>query len=82
MTHLHKRGAAALITAATLTLALLFTACPNSAGGSGGGTTPPTPPADKTYKVDEVSFTMKGIAAVTNGTVGHADESNLSLIHI
>ena len=76
MTHLHKRGAAALITAATLTLALLFTACPNSAGGSGGGTTPPTPPADKTYKVDEVSFTMKGIAAVTNGTVGHADESN------
>ena len=38
------KGAAALITAATLTLALLFTACPNSAGGSGGGTTPPTPP--------------------------------------
>ena len=72
------RGAAALITAATLTLALMFTACPNSAGGggSGGGTTPPTPPADKTYKVDEVSFTMKGIAAVTNGTVGYSGESN------
>ena len=76
MTHLHKRGAAALITAATLTLALLFTGCPNSAGGSGGGTTPPTPPADKTYTVGGVSFTMKKIAAVTNGTVGHADESN------
>ena len=78
MTHLHKRGAAALITAATLTLALLCTGCPNFAGGSGGGTTPPTPPtppADKTYKVDEVSFTMKGIAAVTNGTVGHSGES-------
>ena len=31
------KGAAALITAATLTLALLFTACPNNAGGSGSG---------------------------------------------
>ena len=41
-----KRGAAALITAATLTLVLLCTGCPNSAGGSGsgssgGGGTPP-----------------------------------------
>ena len=33
---LGKTGATALITAATLTLALMFTACPNSAGGSGG----------------------------------------------
>ena len=72
MTHLHKRGAAALITAATLTLALLFTGCPNSAGGSGGGTTPPTPPPEnKTYTVNGISFTMKGIAAVTDGTVGY-----------
>ena len=70
MTHLHKRGAAALITAATLTLALLFTACPNNAGG---GTTPP--PENKTYTVNGISFTMKGIAAVTNGTVGHSDEN-------
>ena len=30
-------GAAALITVATLILALLFTACPNAAGGSGSG---------------------------------------------
>ena len=76
MTHLHKRGAAALITAATLTLALLFTGCPNSAGGSGGGTTPPTPPPEnKTYTVGGVQFTMKGIAAVTDGTVGHGDHS-------
>ena len=38
MTNLHKTGAAALIT--VLTLALMFTACPNNAGGSssGGGT--------------------------------------------
>ena len=34
---LGKTRAAALITAATLTLALLFTACPNSAGGGSGG---------------------------------------------
>ena len=71
MTHLHKRGAAALITAATLTLALLFTACPNNAGG---GTTPP--PENKTYTVNGISFTMKGIAAVTNGTVGHSGTSD------
>ena len=35
--------------------------------------TPPTPPAlptDKTYTVDGVRFTMKDIAAVTDGTVG------------
>ena len=76
MTHLHKKRAAALITAATLTLALLFTGCPNSAGGSGGGTTPPTPPPEnKTYTVNGISFTMKGIAAVTNGTVGYSGMS-------
>ena len=77
MTHLHKQRAAALITAATLTLALLFTGCPNSAGGSGSsggaGSTGGTPPADKTYTVGGVSFTMKKIAAVTNGSVGHTD---------
>ena len=69
----HKRGAAVLIITALLALALLFTACPNNAGG---GTTPPTPPPEnKTYAVDGVQFTMKGIAAVTNGTVGHSGES-------
>ena len=78
MTHLHKKRAAALITAATLTLALLFTACPNSAGGSGGRTpTLPTPPPEnKTYTVNGISFTMKDIAAVTNGTVGHSAEDD------
>ena len=82
-----KKRAAALITAATLTLALLFTACPNNAGGSGGGTTPPTgttppaPSADKTYTVGSVSFTMKKIAAVTNGTVGHTDNAGNNAPH-
>ena len=33
-------------------------------------------PPDKTYTVHGVSFTMKGIAAVTNGSVGHDDERN------
>nr|WP_253692073.1 MULTISPECIES: SUMF1/EgtB/PvdO family nonheme iron enzyme [unclassified Treponema] len=79
MTHLHKKRAAALITAATLTLVLLFTGCPNSAGGSGGGTTPP--PENKTYAVDGVNFTMKGIAAVTNGTVGHTDNAGNNAPH-
>ena len=74
MTYLHKQRAAALIIAAVLTLALLFTGCPNNAGG---GTTPPTPPPEnKTYTVNGISFTMKGIAAVTNGTVGHTDNAS------
>ena len=80
MTHLHKQRAAALITAALIVAVLLCTGCPNSAGGSGSsggvGSTGGTPPADKTYTVNGISFTMKDIAAVTNGTVGHADESN------
>ena len=32
--------------------------------------------SDKTYTVNGVSFTMKGIAAVTNGTVGDSDQIN------
>ena len=37
-----------------------------------------TPPAsaDKTYTVGGISFTMKGIAAVTGKSVGHGDESD------
>ena len=80
MTHLHKKRAAALITAALIVAVLLFTGCPNSAGGSGSsggaGSTGGTPPADKTYTVGGVQFTMKGIAAVTNGTVGHSDRND------
>ena len=45
--------------------------------------TPPTPPAstDKTYTVGGISFTMKGIAAVTNGKVGHSDYSSDNAEH-
>ena len=74
------KRAAVLIIAAILVMVL--TACPNSAGGSGGGTTPPTPPpADKTYTVGGVQFTMKDIAAVTNGTVGHSDNAGNNAPH-
>ena len=37
---------------------------------------PPPAPFGKTYKVGDVAFTMKEIAAVTNGSVGHSDESD------
>ena len=49
MTDLHKTRAAALITAALLTLVLVFTGCPNNAGGNkpgGSGENPSTPPSD------------------------------------
>ena len=43
-----------------------------------------TPPAsaDKTYTVGGISFTMKGIAAVTNKNVGHADYSGNNDVHM
>ncbi|EMB28214.1 leucine-rich repeat protein [Treponema denticola] len=58
---LKKTGAAALIIAATLTLALVFTACPNNAGGN---KPEPTPPPVQTYKV-ELDHTIGGNVAVT-----------------
>ena len=64
--------------AAVLMLAamVLFTGCPNAAGGNSGGSITPPTSDDKTYTVGGISFTMKGIAAVTNGTLGHAGYSN------
>ena len=63
-----------------LLLIALFgmTGCPNNAGGSGAGgsTAPSAPSTDKTYTVGGVSFTMKKIAAVTNGSIGHNDRQN------
>ena len=63
------KEAAALITTALLA-ALLFTACPNTAGGPTGSYNVATGQGI----VEGVSFTMKGIAAVTNGTVGHTEQ--------
>ena len=68
---LGKTKAAALITAATLTLALLFTGCPNSAGGSGGGGTPPTPPDVGSFE-DAGDFIK--ITPPANGIVGVAPD--------
>ena len=55
---------------------ILFTGCRNAAGGNSGGGITPSAPADKTYTVGGIRFTMKGIAAVTNGNLGHSDESH------
>ena len=68
---LRKTGAAALIIAAVLTLALLFTGCPNAAGGGGNGggsgtpTPTPTPKHAITFSVDGGNGTLK---ATVGGT--------------
>ena len=53
--------------ALALAVSLIFTACPQTTGGGGDAF------ADKTENVEGIQFTMKGIAAVTNGKIGHAD---------
>jgi len=60
------RGAAALATTVLIAGALIFASCSDGGGGT----------SDKTYTVDGVSFTMKKIAAVTNGSIGHNDRYN------
>ena len=68
---------AVFITALLLAAGVLFTGCPNSVGSSsGGGSSGSGGTADKTYTAGGVSFTMKGIAAVTNGNVGHDDQND------
>ncbi|MFC2601319.1 MAG: formylglycine-generating enzyme family protein [Treponema lecithinolyticum] len=67
----------------------VFVACPNAAneldvsgagnGGIGGGASGGNeviPPPGKNYTVEGVKFRMNDINAVTNKTVGHADEDN------
>ena len=60
---------------------ILFTGCRNAAGGNSGGGITPSAPADKTYTVGGIRFTMKDIAAVTNGKVGHSDYSSDNAEH-
>ena len=55
---------------------VLFTGCPNAAGGNSGGSITPSAPADEIYTVGGIRFTMKGIAAVTNGSVGDNSQSH------
>ena len=68
----HKKRGAELITAALVALIALFgmTGCPNNAGGGGDAF------VDKTYDVEGIQFTMKIIAAVNGGKIGHADQAN------
>ena len=64
--------------AAVLVL-MMAAGCKNSAsnnGGLAGNPEPPaTPPADKTYEVQGVSFLMKGIAKVRGGSLGDGSAS-------
>ena len=75
MTNLHKKRGAALITAAVLTLALLFTGCPNAAGSSGGGNSgggTPTPKHAVTFSVEGTppNGTLKAILGTSEITSG------------
>ena len=81
--NVNKKSGKLLGLAAVLMLAamVLFTGCPNAAGGNSGGSITLSAPADKIYTVGGISFTMKGIAAVTNGTLGHADYSSNNDVH-
>ena len=74
------KGGAALATAALIAATLIFASCSN---GSGSGGTPADSYDAATGKgiVGGVSFTMKSIAAVTNGNVGHADNSSNNNVH-
>ena len=76
--NVNKKSGKLLGLAAVLMLAamVLFTGCPNAAGGNSGGSITPPASADETYTVGGISFTRKGIAAVTNGSVGDNSQSD------
>ena len=77
--------------AAVMLAAMMIAGCNQAQGNSSSGKgasssgksadTPPTPPADKTYTVGGVNFKMKGIAAVTNKNIGHADYNSNNNVH-
>ena len=73
--NVNKKSGKLLGLAAVLMLAaMMIVGCNQAQGNSSSGKSTDTPsaPADKIYTVGGISFTMKGIAAVTNGTVGHS----------
>ena len=74
---LRKTGAAALIIAAVLTLALLFTACPNNAGGGG---TPSTPKHAVTFSVDGGNGTLKAKVDGTKINSGDKVEQGKTIV--
>ena len=83
-TNINKKSGKLLGLAAVLMLvAMMIGGCNQAQGNSSSGKSTDTPsaPADKIYTVGGISFTMKGIAAVTNGTLGHADYSSNNDVH-
>ena len=74
---LRKTGAAALIIAAVLTLALLFTACPNNVGGGG---TPSTPKHAVTFSVDGGNGTLKAKVDGTKINSGDKVEQGKTIV--
>ena len=75
--NVNKKSGKLLGLAAVLMLAaMMIVGCNQAQGNSSSGKSTDTPsaPADKIYTVGGISFTMKGIAAVTDGTVGHSSE--------
>ena len=65
---LSKMGVATLFTVALVAFATIFASCNNATGENNK-----TP---STYTVDGINFTMKDIAAVTDGMLGHNDAEN------
>jgi len=77
--NVNKKSGKLLGLAAVLMLAAMMIVCCNQAQGnssSGKSTDTPSAPADKIYTVGGISFTMKGIAAVTTGSVGDNSQSD------
>lgn len=74
---LRKTGAAALIIAAVLTLALLFTACPNNVGGGG---TPSTPKHAVTFSVDGGNGTLEAKVDGTKINSGDKVEQGKTIV--
>ena len=74
---LRKTGAAALIIAAVLTLALLFTACPNNAGGGG---TPSTPKHAVTFSVEGGNGMLKAEVDGTEINSGDKVEQGKTIV--
>ena len=74
---LRKTGAAALIIAAVLTLALLFTGCPNNVGGGG---TPSTSKHTVTFSVDGGNGTLKAKVDGTKINSGDKVEQGKTIV--
>ena len=77
--NVNKKSGKLLGLAAVLMLAaMMIVGCNQAQGNSSSGKSTDTPsaPADKIYTVGGISFTMKGIAAVTTGSVGDNSQSD------